>query len=209
MGLHRLKLVLLGEGRVGKTSLLARFIHDSFNAEQNATVQATFVSKKVQIDGDEVELNIWDTAGQERFHSLGPIYYRDAHAALLVFDITDADSFERAKNWVKELRMMVGPDIALTLAANKQDLEGDRAVPDADSRSFAQLIGAGYATTSAKTGEGLTQAFLETARRAVVAQKSKTAASKASGAGLGTRKQGTIVVADDVPQAPKRASSCC
>ena len=73
-------------------------------------------------------LSIWDTAGQERFHALGPIYYRDANGAVLVYDITDADSFAKVKNWIKELRKMLGNEISLAIAGNKIDLEKQRHV---------------------------------------------------------------------------------
>lgn len=79
--------------------------------------------KKLSVVDTRVNLAIWDTAGQERFHALGPIYYRDAHGAVLVYDITDVDSFQKVKVWVKELRRMVGGDICLVIAGNKIDLE--------------------------------------------------------------------------------------
>ena len=85
--------------------------------------QAAFMMKKMVLRDTRVNLSIWDTAGQERFHALGPIYYRDAHGAVLVYDITDEDSFQKVKVWVKELRRMVGADICLIIAGNKFDLE--------------------------------------------------------------------------------------
>jgi len=121
-------------GRVGKTSLLLRYVTNVFSDTQPATIQASYLTKRVTANGSTLSLAIWDTAGQERFHALGPIYYRDADgafpwsicvahgvappltrrrncggaAALLVFDITDTDSFDRVKAWVKELRQMAG-----------------------------------------------------------------------------------------------------
>ena len=91
-------------------------------------LQASFLNKKLNLRGKRVNLSIWDTAGQERFHALGPIYYRDANGAILVYDITDADSFVKVKNWVKELRKMLGADINLAIAGNKVDLEKQRRV---------------------------------------------------------------------------------
>ena len=91
--------------------------------------QASFVKKKINIAGKAVNLAIWDTAGQEKFHALGPIYYRMSNGAILVYDITDEDSFNKVKNWVKELKKMLGGDICLTIAGNKIDLEKDRNVP--------------------------------------------------------------------------------
>ena len=103
------KVVLLGEGRVGKTSLVLRFCKGTFTDGQPPTIQASCLDKVLRIGDKSLHLVIWDTAGQERFHALGPIYYRDADAALLVYDITDSDSFNKVKTWVKELRKMVSP----------------------------------------------------------------------------------------------------
>lgn len=86
------------------------------------------MNKKLNIDGSRINLSIWDTAGQEKFHALGPIYYRSSNGAVLVYDITDQDSFQKVKNWVKELRKMLGTDICLVIVGNKSDLEKDRTV---------------------------------------------------------------------------------
>ena len=118
------KVVLLGEGCVGKTSLALRFVEDTFSEKHVTTLQASFLSKKIIRKGKKIAgLSIWDTAGQERFHALGPIYYRDADGAVLVYDITDGDSFGKARNWVRELRKMLGQDIKIVLAGNKIDLD--------------------------------------------------------------------------------------
>lgn len=90
--------------------------------------QASFLVKKINIGGKRINLSIWDTAGQEKFHALGPIYYRGSNGAILVYDITDEDSFQKVKNWVKELRKMLGADICLMIAGNKTDLEKERHV---------------------------------------------------------------------------------
>ena len=89
MSVQRFKIVLLGEGRVGKTSILLRYINGEYNDKQVSTLQASYLDKRITVNGDSAQLSVWDTAGQERFHALGPIYYRDADAALLVYDITD------------------------------------------------------------------------------------------------------------------------
>ena len=97
----RFKVVLLGEGRVGKTSVLLRYTKGEYDDRQISTLQASYIDKKIMVGGTNVQLSIWDTAGQERFHALGPIYYRDADGALLVYDITDVESFNKVKKWVK------------------------------------------------------------------------------------------------------------
>lgn len=107
LGQQSYKVVLLGEGRVGKTSLVLRFCRDTFVDGQPPTIQASCLERALRLGDKTVNLVVWDTAGQERFHALGPIYYRDADAALLVYDITDTDSFKRVQGWVRELRKMV------------------------------------------------------------------------------------------------------
>ena len=126
-------MCLLGEGRVGKTSILLRYTKGEYNDRQISTLQASYLDKRVQVGSTNVQLSIWDTAGQERFHALGPIYYRDASGALLVYDITDAESFNKVKNWVKELRKIVGSEITIIIAGNKIDLEKNRNVDEAEA----------------------------------------------------------------------------
>merc|ERR1712182_187743 len=180
------KIVLLGEGRVGKTSLLLRFTKTAaFDERQVPTIQAAFLKRTVRVDAmgkyANAELNIWDTAGQERFHALGPIYYRDADAALHVFDIADQDSFERVRLWVKELKANAASTSSspplLFIAANKADLEHKRAVPMKDVEALARSIGDGAGgsgepapifSTSAKTDKGVEAAFMDVARRLLV-----------------------------------------
>lgn len=208
------KVVLLGEGRVGKTSLLVRFTSNKFNDREQATVQAApFQPRPLQMGTQRVELQLWDTAGQERFHSLGPIYYRDAAAALIVFDITDIDSFQRAKAWVKELQQMVGPDIVITIAANKCDLEKERSVPDAVIAAYARQVGASYFNTSAKTGSGLDKAFQDIAKRALQQQQEKLASRSSTGSlesGEVRRRHGGLLIADDSSPSPAaKQSGCC
>ncbi|EDV32684.1 uncharacterized protein Dana_GF22152 [Drosophila ananassae] len=154
------KAVLLGEGCVGKTSLVLRYMEDRFNSQHLSTLQASFVTRKVNLeDGRKAQLNIWDTAGQERFHALGPIYYRGSDGALLVYDITDQDSFQKVKSWVRELRQMRGTDIALIIVGNKTDLEEQRAVMHQEAMQYARTVGAQYVETSAKENEGVTELF--------------------------------------------------
>jgi len=165
MSRKQFKVVLLGEGRVGKTSLVLRYIEKKFDEKTPSTIQASFQTKLLTIDGQSVTLAVWDTAGQERFHALGPIYYRDANGALLVYDITDNDSFARVQNWVKELRKMLGTDIVLAIAGNKCDLERNRVVPIDKAEAFATSVGARHYSTSAKLNKGVDDLFLELTKR--------------------------------------------
>lgn len=111
----------------------------------------------------EAQLSIWDTAGQERYHSLGPIYYRNANGAVLVYDITDASSFVRVQRWVKELRKMVGDrnKICLIIVGNKADLSRQRAVDAEEAKSYANSVDAKFIEVSAKTGSGVEDVFVK------------------------------------------------
>jgi Ras-related protein Rab-21 len=161
MSVERFKVVLLGEGRVGKTSILLRYTRGEYSDRQVSTLQASYLDKKVKIGMSTAQLSVWDTAGQERFHALGPIYYRDADGALLVYDITDAESFNKVKKWVKELRKIVGTDIAIAIAGNKIDLEKNRNVIEQDALKYAESVGASHFHTSAKANKGLDEVFTE------------------------------------------------
>jgi len=165
------KVVLLGEGSVGKTSLVTRYVQNTFNERHVTTIQASFLTKRLNVDGSRVNISIWDTAGQERFHALGPIYYRESHGALLVYDITDNSSFVKVKNWVKELRSQLGKSVTLAIIGNKVDLEKSRAVNKDEALSYAQSVGAKHYDTSAKLNKGLEELFLDLTRRMLEANK--------------------------------------
>jgi len=113
------KLVLLGESAVGKSSLVLRFVKGQFHEYQESTIGAAFLTQTVMLDDITVKFEIWDTAGQERYHSLAPMYYRGAQAAIVVYDITNQETFARAKTWVKELQRQASPNIVIALAGNK------------------------------------------------------------------------------------------
>jgi Ras-related protein Rab-21 len=164
MSAQKFKVVILGEGRVGKTSILLRYTKGEYDEKQISTLQASYLDKKLLVSGVNVHLSIWDTAGQERFHALGPIYYRDADAALLVYDITDKESFNKVRKWVKELRKIVGNDIIIVIAGNKIDLEKQKNVPEEEAKSYAETVEASHFYTSAKSNKGLEEVFLDLAQ---------------------------------------------
>jgi len=194
------KVVLLGEGRVGKTSLVLRYCTNTFNEKHVQTIQASYQTKRLNIDNQRVNLAIWDTAGQERFHALGPIYYRDSNGALLVYDITDMDSFVRVQNWVKELRKMLGTDIVLAIAGNKCDLERNRVVPLDKAESYAQSVGAKHFSTSAKLNKGVSELFLDLAKRML---------DTSEASGQTTQPKKGLVWEDDANPKSSSGGGCC
>ncbi len=119
---REIKFVLLGDSGVGKSSLVLRFVAQSFRPFSESTIGASFMSKQMEVDGGRVKMQIWDTAGQERYHSLAPMYYRGASAAIVVYDITRRESFATLQRWVTELQEKT-KDIQILVAGNKKDLE--------------------------------------------------------------------------------------
>ncbi|KAJ5988890.1 hypothetical protein N7481_004100 [Penicillium waksmanii] len=119
------KLVLLGEAAVGKSSLVLRFVNDDFQENKEPTIGAAFLTQKCSLPTRTIKFEIWDTAGQERFASLAPMYYRNAQAALVVYDVTKPSSLTKAKHWVAELQRQASPGIVIALVGNKLDLTND------------------------------------------------------------------------------------
>ncbi|KAI0079579.1 ras-domain-containing protein [Panus rudis PR-1116 ss-1] len=118
----QVKLVLLGEAAVGKSSVVLRFVSNEFQPNKEPTIGAAFLTQKCRLEDRVLRYEIWDTAGQERFHSLAPMYYRNAQAAVVVYDVTKASTLEKAKSWVKELQRQANPNIVIALVGNKIDL---------------------------------------------------------------------------------------
>ncbi|ODQ65179.1 putative rab GTPase Vps21/Ypt51 [Nadsonia fulvescens var. elongata DSM 6958] len=116
------KLVLLGEAAVGKSSLVLRFVSNEFQENKEPTIGAAFLTQKCSLANKTIKFEIWDTAGQERFASLAPMYYRNAQSALVVYDITKPNSFIKARHWVNELKAQASPGIIIALVGNKLDL---------------------------------------------------------------------------------------
>jgi small GTP-binding protein len=154
------KVVFLGEGRVGKTSIGKRWAEDTFDSATRSTVAAGFFEKTlITKDGRSLKIMLMDTAGQEEFHSLAPIYYKDAHAALLVFSIIDEGGFQRMQQWRSELISSRGPDIKIIVVGNKLDMSKSRVIRQEDAQKFATTIGSQYFEVSAKTGQGIDLLF--------------------------------------------------
>eukprot|EP00549_Striatella_unipunctata_P017378 CAMPEP_0118695314 /NCGR_PEP_ID=MMETSP0800-20121206/13106_1 /TAXON_ID=210618 ORGANISM="Striatella unipunctata, Strain CCMP2910" /NCGR_SAMPLE_ID=MMETSP0800 /ASSEMBLY_ACC=CAM_ASM_000638 /LENGTH=193 /DNA_ID=CAMNT_0006594069 /DNA_START=69 /DNA_END=650 /DNA_ORIENTATION=+ len=159
------KLVLLGDTAVGKSCLVVRFVRDEFFEFQEPTIGAAFLTQTVALDDATVKFEIWDTAGQERYRSLAPMYYRGAAAAIVVYDITNPDSFAGAKSWVKELQRRGDQNVVIALAGNKADLESRRKVAFEEANAYAEENGILHLETSAKNANNVKTLFVEIAKK--------------------------------------------
>ncbi|CAH6721203.1 vacuolar protein sorting-associated protein 21 [[Candida] jaroonii] len=160
-----IKLVLLGEAAVGKSSLVLRFVSNDFQENKEPTIGAAFLTQKCTIGDKTIKYEIWDTAGQERFASLAPMYYRNAQAALVVYDITKPASFLKARHWVKELHEQASKDIIIALVGNKYDLVEDsndelRKVSVEEGKKLAEEEDLLFFETSAKTSFNVNEVFI-------------------------------------------------
>ena len=154
------KVVLLGEAGVGKTSIISRYVNNTFSDVLMSTTGASFAIKKLEIDDHKIKFQIWDTAGQERFRSLAKIFYQNAAVAVLVYDITRRDSFQKLKDfWVKELKENAPSDIILAIAANKSDNYEFEVVSLKEGKELAQEINAIFKSTSAMLSHGIEDLF--------------------------------------------------
>ena len=144
---------------VGKTSLITRFMYDSFDSTYQATIGIDFLSKTMYLEDRTVRLQLWDTAGQERFRSLIPSYIRDSSVAVVVYDITSKKSFEQTRKWVDDVRGERGSDVIIVLVGNKTDLNEKREVSTQTGEEEAKKGGLLFVETSAKVGLGVKGLF--------------------------------------------------
>lgn len=157
--LRKFKLVFLGEQSVGKTSLITRFMYDSFDNTYQATIGIDFLSKTMYLEDRTVRLQLWDTAGQERFRSLIPSYIRDSTVAVVVYDITNIVSFNQTNKWIDDVRAERGNDVIIMLVGNKTDLADKRQVSIDEGEKKAKELNVMFIETSAKAGYNVKQLF--------------------------------------------------
>ncbi|PAV23867.1 GTP binding protein [Pyrrhoderma noxium] len=157
--LKRTKIVLLGDQSVGKTSLITRFMYDTFDNTYQATIGIDFLSKTMYLEDRTVRLQLWDTAGQERFRSLIPSYIRDSSVAIVVYDITNRASFLSTSKWIDEVRSERGNDVIIVLVGNKADLSDKREVTLEQGNEKADELKIMFMETSAKAAYNVKTLF--------------------------------------------------
>ncbi|ORX95639.1 ras-related protein rab-4B-like protein [Basidiobolus meristosporus CBS 931.73] len=179
-----LKFLIIGEGGAGKTCLLHQFIENKFKETSSHTIGVEFGSRIVHIGDKAVKLQIWDTAGHERFRSVTKSYYRGAAGALLVYDVTNKESYKTLIKWLSDVRSLAGPDIVIILVGNKLDLENHRQVRYLDASRFAQENELMFLEASALSGEGVEEVFMKCARSILTKIETGQIDPERSGSGI-------------------------
>ena len=158
--MRSLKVVLVGDTKVGKSCILSRFVQGTFDRNMPATIGAAFLSKIITTSNGPVRLQLWDTAGQEKFRSLAPMYYRSSSVAVLVYDVTSKTSLVDLEDWAAEIADKAPNNIKLVVIGNKVDLIDEKCVSAESGKEIADKMGAIlFAETSAKSGEGINEIF--------------------------------------------------
>ena len=193
------KLLLIGNSSVGKSSLLFRFVENVWDDSFVPTIGVDFKLKTLEVNGKKVKLQIWDTAGQERFKNITASYYRGGNGVLVVYDITDRDSFDNLNSWLIEIEKNANKNVYKLLIGNKCDLEDKRKVTYQEGKDFATSNGMQFIETSAKTDtkvkdafEMLTQEIIKAniTKDKVMEKKEKTVHLNHGGSDLNTKPKG-------------------
>ncbi|XP_074330119.1 ras-related protein RABD2a-like [Apium graveolens] len=154
------KLLLIGDSGVGKSCLLLRFADDTYLESYISTIGVDFKIRTVEQDGKTIKLQIWDTAGQERFRTITSSYYRGAHGIIVVYDVTDQESFNNVKQWLSEINRYASENVNKLLVGNKSDLTANKVVSYEGAKAFADETGIPFMEASAKDATNVEQAFM-------------------------------------------------
>eukprot|EP00037_Helgoeca_nana_P031869 m.410988 g.410988 ORF g.410988 m.410988 type:complete len:279 (-) comp28539_c0_seq1:214-1050(-) len=154
------KLLLIGDSGVGKSCLLLRFADDTYTESYISTIGVDFKIRTIELDGKTIKLQIWDTAGQERFRTITSSYYRGAHGIIVVYDVTDQESFNNVKQWLQEIDRYACENVNKLLVGNKSDLTTKKVVDFTTAKEFADSLTIPFLETSAKNATNVEQAFM-------------------------------------------------
>jgi Ras-related protein Rab-1A len=154
------KLLLIGDSGVGKSCLLLRFADDTYTESYISTIGVDFKIRTIELEGKTIKLQIWDTAGQERFRTITSSYYRGAHGIIVVYDVTDEDTFKNVKQWLNEIERYACDNVNKLLVGNKSDLVSRKVVEYTEAKEFADQRGIPFLETSAKSSTNVEQAFM-------------------------------------------------
>jgi Ras-related protein Rab-1A len=183
------KILLIGDSGVGKSCILLRFIEDSYSEAFISTIGVDFKIKTIELDGKIIKLQIWDTAGQERFRTITSSYYRGAHGIIIVFDLTDSESYHNIQQWIDEIDRYSHENVCKILVGNKSDMTSKRIV--FAGQEYAESLNIPYIETSAKNCDNIDELFDKMARsiksKMTVHQLEKSVKNNVVG---GSKKQG-------------------
>ena len=196
------KVLLLGNSNVGKSSIFLRFVDDIWNDTFVPTIGVDFKIKTFEIDSKKIKMQIWDTAGQERFKNIIASYYRGAHGILLLYDVTDKDSFKNLSNWLIEIEKNASKNVLRVLIGNKCDLEEKRVISFNQGKEFADTYGLKFIETSAKKNLNVNEAF-ETLGRELMAASSEKKIVKQK-----QNKKISVAKAQDLDMNKKKGGCC-
>jgi small GTP-binding protein len=189
-----IKVCIIGDTDVGKTSLATRYCHGEFPDNATPTIGASFLQRRVLVEGTEINLQIWDTAGQERFRSMAPMYYRGAKAAICVFDVTNEDTYHRVMVWLRDLKAHADPSVVVCIAGNKCDRPPTFDL--AKCEEFATSVNAAFVRTSALTGLNVDVLFTALSQKIFQAYRTR-------------RDEGEADDALTLGENPKTKGTCC
>ena len=159
-----LKYIIIGDAAVGKSNLLLRFAQNDFKSEYQLTIGVEFGAKNIEIENKKYRLQIWDTAGQENYRSITRAYYKNSVCAILVYDITNRDSFEHISSWIEDCLNQSPKTVFMVLVGNKSDLDDKRKVTTEEGEQMAKNHNLMFFETSAKTGDNVDKIFEESAK---------------------------------------------
>jgi len=195
------KLLLIGDSGVGKSCLLLRFADDTYTESYISTIGVDFKIRTIDLDGKTIKLQIWDTAGQERFRTITSSYYRGAHGIIVVYDVTDTDSFDNVKQWLHEIDRCACENVNKLLVGNKSDLTTKKAVDYNTAKEYADELGIPFLETSAKNATNVEAAFMTMA--AEIKNRMASTPSAAKGANK------TNITVTNTVAASSAKGGCC
>ena len=163
--LEHAKVTVLGDANSGKSSIILRYVSNNFSGHSTPTIGATFMSKVIDFDKKSIKLSIWDTAGQERYHSLASTYARESRACILVYDITNRESFLNLEKWYNSIIEVVPEDASFFVVGNKEDIVENEDVSLEEAKDFTFSIKGTYMRTSAKLDQGIKELFTEISKK--------------------------------------------
>ncbi|XP_034460551.1 ras-related protein Rab-1B-like [Hippoglossus hippoglossus] len=205
------KLLLIGDSGVGKSCLLLRFADDTYTESYISTIGVDFKIRTIDMDGKTVKLQIWDTAGQERFRTITSSYYRGAHGIIIVYDVTEQESFNNVRQWLDEIDRYACENVSRLLVGNKSDLVSKKVVDAATAQELASSLKIRFLETSAKSSDNVERSFLTMASE--IHQRLASEGVGLQGQSTEAKAQGTKINSAPVwlggDKQTQEAANCC